>query len=136
MKGSKRGLVTDGLDTAAGSLYVVEGFSDCLALLAAGLNAIARPSKSIKPATVAAMICEFLSRYAIGPDGAHAVVIVADADDAVETGNAAQIAALLTRELPDAEIRAGRLTIFQGRAKDILALGSRTGRKLTLGCSG
>lgn len=45
MRGSKRGLtIPDSFQVRAGPIFVVEGFTDTAAMVAAGLNAVGRPS--------------------------------------------------------------------------------------------
>jgi hypothetical protein len=94
VRGSKRGLVLPRgwNEPAGGPLFVTEGFSDCLALLAAGHQAIARPQKC---AAVDPMLAEALARCAH-----QHVVILADGDDAGPKGKAAELAGKLAAALP------------------------------------
>ena len=97
MSGSKRGIVLPrGWENGLDPLFVSEGFSDCVAMLAAGFTCIARPMKSVKPDSAAAMI-----GTAIQKSPHQKIIFLADADDGKADGNAAQICARLAKQFPD-----------------------------------
>lgn len=94
---SVRGMfLPPGWSESDGTLFIAEGMSDTAALLAAGLNAIGRPSKC---GQFGAALANLINRTKYST-----VVVIADRDDAA---GADRLAGVLATTLPGREVRWG-----------------------------